>query len=242
MNDETYEYFWLTTGGGNNDQMAAYSLVDGHRFAIQNKIVQGLQSEFGRQITLTRTRAPIDGAYGDRPTQQEKDMMIEYLNFRPIKMIEDVMRELKLEHQSLGRPAIHHNRSSPAHQQIYDYPIGEIYRVLKKRDDSFARVMTYLRRFGLPTVAEWTYVEQDVLPYIPREWQEFLVDESLDLQTKIFNENYMGNNKKILVDDPANWSQFIDRRFLFWLTMDNDHQLEYDIKLDRQKMFYQQQI
>ena len=233
------EYFWLATGGGNNDVNAQYSLYDGHRYAIHNKIVQNMQREYGPEVRMMHTKAVVDAPYADRPTQEESNLLLETMSAQSNDWLRSVLMEVRRDHKALGRHPIQIRNDATLLDQILAYPMGEVYRVLKRQDVHFKRMIALYRQYGLPDDDEWSMIEQYTIPlYDDPSWAS-LMDRSLQFQDQLFGPNFLVKPARLNLSDRSQWIWVLDRRILFWMMMDGDQQLVDEIRTLRQSKYYE---
>lgn len=216
------EYFWLATGGGNNDVNDQYSLYDGHRYAIHNKIVDTMQREYGeREVRKMHTKAVVDAPYADRPTQKESDLLNWYMSAQPDDRLGSILTEVRHDHKALGRHPIQFHNDATLLDQILAHPMSEVYRVLKRQDVPFSEMIALYRRYGLPDDDEWSMIEQYIPRYDDLSWAS-LVDRSRQFQDRLFGPNFS-----------------VDHKILFWMMMHENRQLVDEIRRLRQAKYYE---
>lgn len=244
MQDEYFtmpdEYFWLATGGGNNDVNDQYSLYDGHRYAIHNKIVDTMQREYGeREVRMMHTKAVVDAPYADRPTQEESDLLYWYMSAQSNDRLGSILMEVRHDHKALGRHPIQFHNDATLLDQILAHPMGEVYRVLKQQAVPFSEMIALYRRYGLPADDEWSMIEQYKIPvYDDLSWAS-LMDRSLQFQDQLVGPNFLVKPPWLNLSDRSQWFEAVDQRILFWMMMHGDQQLVDEIRRLRQAKYYE---
>ena len=232
------EYFWLATGGGNNDSNHQHSLYKGHRFAIQSTIRNRIRQSYSRELDDIPVNMPIDtGAYA-KPTDDEQLLMMEYLQILDQKSLKDILERAMVDQYQLGLPTV----TLEAYQNIFDqlcaHSAGVIFRILMKESIDFQKVIDFARRYQVPTSDEIEFIFNQCLYNYSKNRIYKLCQQAIDLQQKVGNAVDPKIVKHMRTINIEYLVEHIEAKFLFWFILYYDTNAVMALDAYRNQKYY----